>query len=141
MAGAQAKDAASAIMLANRMVCFLMRMSAVCAGKVSKDLRDLNKKTPAGTGVCGDYDVEMGGVEPPSEEKTTQATTYVFCLSHLAGPHPTDRTLAEQPHVVRPIRRAASKDAHEESILLSCQKSAPLWSSTGETPRDGLLKV
>ncbi len=44
--------------------------------------------------------VEMGGVEPPSEEKTTQVTTYIVCLLHLARPHPTDRTLDVQPHVV-----------------------------------------
>jgi len=39
--------------------------------------------------------VEMAGVEPASEEKTIQTTTYVVCLSFLVPPNPTDRILEE----------------------------------------------
>jgi len=41
--------------------------------------------------------VEMAGIEPASEEKTTKAPTCVVCLSTLVSLDPTDRTLANLP--------------------------------------------
>ena len=41
--------------------------------------------------------VEMAGVEPASEERTIEITTYIVSLLCFAPPQPTDRSLAKQP--------------------------------------------
>ena len=63
--------------------------------------------------------VEMAGVEPASEEKTTQTTTCVVCLSLLPGAHPADRTLT-RPSRVFPLAAgfAPSPQAGNGTILL-----------------------
>ena len=39
--------------------------------------------------------VEMAGVEPASEERTIEITTYIVSLLCFAPPQPTDRSLAK----------------------------------------------
>ena len=41
--------------------------------------------------------VEMAGVEPASEERTIEITTYIVSLLSFTPPQPTDRSLAKQP--------------------------------------------
>ena len=80
--------------------------------------------------------VEMAGVEPASEERTTRPTTYVVHLSNFTSPHPKDRTIGETtPRGLFP----GSENALEESISLACQKSAPLRDPADRIPGDGLL--
>ncbi len=50
------------------------------------------------------FDVEMAGVEPASEEKTIETTTYVFCFLRFVSTYPTDRTMLKQPRIV-PVSR------------------------------------
>lgn len=78
----------------------------------------------------------MAGVEPASEEKTIQTTTYVVCLSLLAPPNPTDRIL-EEPTREAPL---AARFAVRSQVTrpASLRVSASLWNPAGRTPRDGL---
>jgi len=39
--------------------------------------------------------VEMAGVEPASEERTIEITTYIVSLSNFTPAQPTDRSLAK----------------------------------------------
>jgi hypothetical protein len=48
------------------------------------------------------FHVEMAGVEPASEEKTTKITTYIVYLSPLAPSQPIDRILTAQPQSCPP---------------------------------------
>jgi hypothetical protein len=64
--------------------------------------------------------VEMAGVEPASEEKTIEITTYIVGLSSLAAPDPTDRILDQQPSF-GPLSRTSPfmKKGHDRLFCLS----------------------
>jgi hypothetical protein len=55
----------------------------------------MQKRPPGGRG--GVVYVEMAGVEPASEERTIEITTYIVSLLRFAPPQPTDRSLAKSP--------------------------------------------
>ncbi len=84
--------------------------------------------------------VEMAGVEPASEEKTTRITPYIVCLVSFAPPHPTDRTQAAQPRVA-PHRPAAECSPFDPGggNRLSRLDSASSRDRAGATPGDGPL--
>ena len=99
------------------------------------------RKTPAYTGVISFLSSGDGGSRTPVRREDHPGS-YMRILSFTPRPAVSDRQDAGRATSRSPAWRTRrnSPDAHEENIRLSCPKSAPLWSPTGETPRDGLPK-